>query len=210
MVTLTAAVPGYRVGMTMVRPLDDAAVAALAALVRAAPPRAGRTVVLGIDGRSGAGKTALAARLAAELDAAVVHLDDIYPGWDGLAAGVALLARRVLEPLARGEPALVPRWDWQAGAWAAPARLAPPPVLIVDGVGAASAVIRRHASVLAWLELDGAERRRRALARDGATYEPHWDRWAAQEDRLIAAEGLPAGVDLILDVAAGEVNIRGE
>ncbi len=193
-----------------VLPLNEAAVATLAGLARSAPPRAGRTTVVCIDGRSGAGKTALAARLAADLDAAVVHLDDIYPGWDGLAAGVALLAGRVLEPLARGEPALVPRWDWQAGAWAGPAQLAPPRVLIVDGVGVASAVIRRHASVTVWLELDAAERRRRALARDGATYEPYWDQWAAQEDRLIAAEGLPAGVNLILDVAAGEVNIRGE
>ena len=46
-------------------------------------------LIIGIDGRSGTGKTSLAAQLEQELTAAghsvhVLHLDDFYPGWDGL------------------------------------------------------------------------------------------------------------------------------
>ena len=50
-------------------------------------------LIIGIDGRSGTGKTSLAAQLEQELTAAghsvhVLHLDDFYPGWDGLFDGV--------------------------------------------------------------------------------------------------------------------------
>ena len=65
----------------------------------AAPPR---PVVL-VDGRSGAGKSTLAARLVAAWPGPVtlVSLDDLFPGWDGLAAGSDAVARDVLR---RTEP----------------------------------------------------------------------------------------------------------
>ncbi|MEO8095730.1 MAG: hypothetical protein ABI632_12485, partial [Pseudolysinimonas sp.] len=53
----------------------------LAQLAIASGPR---PVVL-IDGRSGAGKTTLARELAPLVGAQLVSLDDVYPGWDGLA-----------------------------------------------------------------------------------------------------------------------------
>ena len=37
-----------------------------------------------------------------------------------------------------------------------------------------------------WIELPAEERRRRALARDGETFRPYWERWASQEDALAA------------------------
>ena len=48
-----------------------------------------------------------------------------------------------------------------------------------------------------------AVRRARALARDGAVYAPHWDRWAAQEDALLARERTSERADVELDTAAG-------
>ncbi|MDX6569532.1 MAG: hypothetical protein QOH15_2110, partial [Gaiellales bacterium] len=41
-------------------------------LARAEPPRAGATRVIAIDGRAGAGKSTLAGRLAARIDAPIV------------------------------------------------------------------------------------------------------------------------------------------
>lgn len=54
-----------------------------------------RVAVL-IDGQSGAGKTTLAALLRDGWRGAVevVALDDVYPGWDGLAAALMLRASR--------------------------------------------------------------------------------------------------------------------
>ena len=113
-----------------------------------------------------------------------VHLDDVYPGWDGLEAGVALLTEHVLAPLARGEQAAYPRWDWM--------RSRPGRTVTVDAGpssswrAAACSCHRRaaYAAVRVWLEAPDDVRRERALSRDGETYAPHWDRWAAQEDSV--------------------------
>jgi hypothetical protein len=165
---------------------------------RGAAGRPGGTQVVGIDGRSGAGKTSLAAWLADELKAPVVALEDLYGGWDGLEHGIGLLVSDVLEPIAAGRAALVPRYDWVAGAWADPWVLEPPAVLIVEGVGAGARSAAAYESALIWLEAPAPLRRRRALDRDGATFAPHWDRWAAQEDAMLAREQTAARAGLVI------------
>jgi hypothetical protein len=159
--------------------------------LRAAPPSAGATRVLAIDGRSGSGKSTLAAELAVRLGGApVVSLEDLYGGWDGLEDGVVLLREAVLEPLAAGAAAGVPRYDWHAAAWAAPWSLEPPAELIVEGVGAGALALAPFTSVLVWIELDEDARREHALEERGdrAIYEPHWERWARQEEEHYARE----------------------
>lgn len=152
---------------------------ALVARAAAAP----RPVVL-VDGGSGAGKTSLATRLAPALGAQLVSLDDIYPGWDGLEAGSAAVARDVLrsrDPGWRG-------WDWTSGREGGWHPVDPDRPLVVEGCGALSGVARARATLGVWAELDVAERKRRALARDGDAYVPHWDRWARQEAAFWARE----------------------
>ncbi|HEX4831927.1 MAG TPA: hypothetical protein VH478_12635 [Trebonia sp.] len=181
----------------------DGTAAGIARRLRAAPPRAGATRVVAIDGRSGAGKSTLAARVAVALDGApVVALEGLYGGWDGLDDGIARLAAEVLAPLAAAHRALVPCYDWTAGAWAAPWPLDPPPLLIVEGVGAAALPAARYESLTVWLDAPAAVRKRRALARDGDVFAPHWDRWAAQEDALLARDPIPGRAGLAID--AGE------
>lgn len=57
------------------------------------------TRILAIDGRSGAGKSTLARTLAVAVGAQLVHVEDLYPGWDGLRTGAMTLANAVLAPL---------------------------------------------------------------------------------------------------------------
>lgn len=169
----------------------------LAGLLTAAP-RAGRARVLAIDGRSGAGKTRLAAELSAELGAPMVSLEDLYGGWDGLERGIDLLVSAVLEPFAAGRAARVPRYDWAAGSWAEPLPLEPPDVLIVEGVGAGARRAAAFESLLVWLEAPTAVRKQRALGRDGETFAPYWDMWAAQEEAMLARERTQERADLVL------------
>lgn len=133
--------------------------------------------VVTIDGYSGAGKSTLAAALASLLPGwQVLHLDDWYPGWDGLAAG-ARIARRIAADLREGRAPSYEAWDWEAGETGATIRVPLAPT-IIEGCGA----IEAEADLAIWIADPGEdERRSRALARDGQTYAPHWRRWADQD-----------------------------
>ena len=185
----------------------EGVIAMAATAVRRAAPRNGRTRVVAIDGRSGAGKTSLAAGLRAELGAPVVALEDLYGGWDGLERGIDLLVSEVLEPLSAGRAARVPRYDWVAAAWGTPWVLEPPEVLIVEGVGAGARRAAAYESVLAWMEAPQSVRKKRALDRDGETFAPHWDMWAAQEDAMLARERTPERADLVIDLRPSGMNV---
>ncbi|MDY6869337.1 MAG: hypothetical protein SV966_01800 [Actinomycetota bacterium] len=144
-----------------------------------------RTVL--IDGRSGSGKTTLAGQFrTAWTSSVVVSLDDIYPGWNGLARAVEHLRLALLEPRAAGRRGRWRRWDWATGTSAGWHTVEPGQRLIVEGVGALTAANRALADLGIWVEAGEADRKRRALTRDGESYAPHWDRWAAQEEAFIA------------------------
>lgn len=176
--------------------------AQLAALVRRRPPSAGGTRVVAVDGPSGSGKTSLAAELATALDGApVVHLDDLYPGWDGLEDIVPRLLEWVLEPLARGEPARYRRYDWPTGRYAEWHDVPPCPVLVVEGVASGARACAPYLSLLVWVDAPRDLRFARGMARDGEGYRPHWERWARQETAHFAAEGTRDRADVRLDGA---------
>lgn len=171
----------------------------------AAPPRAGLTRVLAVDGRSGSGKTTFAETVLAALQQAapdrstgLVHLDEVYPGWDGLASAVPVLADGVLAALATGRPAGFTAWDWYAGAPGGHRPVPAADLLVVEGAGAGSRACAPYLSLLVWLEAPVEVRRRRALQRDGEVFAPHWDRWAAQEDRLFPVERTRQRADRVL------------
>lgn len=142
------------------------------------PVRAQRAVpVVTIDGYSGSGKSTLAAAIARLVSNwQVLHLDDWYPGWDGLAAG-ADIARRIAADLRGGRASSYEAWDWENGTTGATIRVPLAPT-IIEGCGA----IEAEADLSVWIADPGEdERRHRALARDGQTYAPHWQRWADQD-----------------------------
>ena len=133
--------------------------------------------VVTIDGYSGSGKSTLAAALARLVNGwQVLHLDDWYPGWDGLEAG-AEIARRIAADLRGGCTSSYEAWDWENGTTGVTTRVPLAPT-IIEGCGAIEAV----ADLAVWIADPGEdERRHRALARDGQTYAPHWQRWADQD-----------------------------
>jgi uridine kinase len=178
------------------------AVARIVRLLTTAPARDGRTKVLAIDGPSGSGKTTLSLAVQAALDAPppIVHLEDFYPGWDGLADVVPRLVEWVLEPLARGESAGYRRYDWDLSEFVEWHPVPLGALLIVEGVGAGSLPCAPYLSLLVYLDAPEPVRFERAMARsrDGEIYRPYWDRWARQERRLFAEHDPAARADLVL------------
>ena len=176
------------------RAVDD-----IQALVRASGASA--PVVL-IDGRSGAGKTSLSRRLAvSRRDAYVLALDSVYPGWDGLRAGADHVIDNVLTPRVRGAEGSWNGWNWQLDVPETASHVVPlHGTLIVEGAGIVTATSAVLADVRVWVEAADADRKRRALTRDGDTYAPHWERWARQEDQHIAANDPRSLSDIVVVV----------
>ena len=167
--------------------------------------------VLIIDGRAGAGKSTLAQVVTdrffklGESKPALVHLDDLYPGWSGLQAGAMYALHNVLMPVARGEAASWQLWDWEAGrrgrsgepgdGWREFRGGTP---LIVEGCGALNRLSREVANLTVWLEVPEGVRRERWRQRDGERFDEYWPTWAAQEDEVLQQERPMQLADFVL------------
>ena len=161
-----------------------------------------QTPIVLIDGRAGSGKSTLADLLQRKLFKEgeslprVIHMDDLYLGWDGLQAGVDYLQRFILGPVSRREGASWQDFDWasladaeagaaleRTGQWREFRGGTP---LIIEGCGSLGRASAEVANIGVWLEVDETVRHERWLAREGGS--EHWAQWAAQELEFYARE----------------------
>ena len=152
------------------------------------------TPIVLIDGRSGSGKSTLAnllANLVFQEDRQspkVIHMDDVYPGWEGLEAGSLYLTQQILKPLRAEGRAEWQRWDWshntrgggdEGNGWRS---FEGQNLLIVEGCGSITKQSRELGDLTIWVESDTETRKARFLSRDGGKFADHWASWSAQED----------------------------
>ncbi|MGH3414110.1 MAG: uridine kinase family protein [Marmoricola sp.] len=159
--------------------------------------RLGAGRLLCVDGPAGSGKTMLAGRVAARTGAPVVHMDDLYPGWDGLAR-VEPHVLGILGPLAEGRTGSYRRYDWHAGRYADLHHVAPCPLLVLEGVAAGNRAWARWCTVLVFMTADEDRRLQRGLARDGEAMRQHWLAWIREEERMHDEQGTRARADLVV------------
>lgn len=177
----------------------------LVARALAGPPRLGRVRVVCVDGPAGSGKTTTAAALAASartsgVDAAVVHLDDLYEGWSGLGGSLwPRLSAQVLEPLRRGLPGRYQRYDWGRSRFDDWVDVPVPDVLVLEGCGSAPRAADAFAVLQIWVQAPDALRLERGLARDGADARPQWERWMRDESAHFSRERTRERADVRLD-----------
>lgn len=156
-------------------------------------------LVVALDGPSGSGKTRLARRVARALgDSTLLRMDHVVPGWDGLEESTRLI-RPVLEQLRAGEGVCYRVWDWSTGGWGAPLRRPSAAHVVLEGCGSGALSLSDLVDFLIYVDAPPEVRRVRAIARDGATYEANWARWAAQEASHFAANRTRQRADLLID-----------
>lgn len=176
-------------------------------------PRTDQPVVVLIDGPSGAGKSTLADRIVAgwptDTPPTLVRLDDIYPGWNGLAAASEHLTDCVLRPFRVGRPAAWRRYDWARGAPAEWLPVDPTRPLLVEGCGTLAAANVGLSDVRVWLAADDGERKQRALDRDGETFRAHWDQWQAEWRGFLIREEPEQWATIVMDGTPG-IRIAGK
>ncbi len=166
----------------------------------------GQTVLLGIDGYGGSGKTTFAARLAAALGGAVVvHIDDFaapsVPEWDW-----ERFRAQLLLPLLAGRPGRYQRWDWTSDTGAEWHDVATGRAVIVEGVSSIRRELAAPWALTIWVDAPPDERLRRAVERDGPQLLQTWrELWIPSEQAYVAREDPLARVDLIVPGVVGAV-----
>ena len=166
-------------------------------LARSRKALLGKAHLIRIDGPAAAGKTTLAEEIAELVDASVVHMDDLYEGWNGLQQGIAQLLPLVIA-LSTDAPAIYHRFDWATDDYAEAVTVAPAPFVIVEGVGSGTRELDPWSSALVWVDASEETRRRRAAERNDALSD-RWDEWAADENELFAYERTREHADLVME-----------
>jgi uridine kinase len=165
--------------------------------ITSAAPTVGPVRLVCVDGPAGAGKSTVAALLAAALATEcgavpVVHGDEVYEGWAVVATEAdrprafgalgARLETWLLDPWSRDEAGSHPVWDWESRAWGGTREVPAAPVVVLEGVGLASRSLRARAVLSVWVDADVSVRLRRVLARDGEAVRAEMATWQVDED----------------------------
>jgi uridine kinase len=183
----------------------------LTTLLRERAAQRERPCVVALDGRSGTGKSTLAAQLATELDATVIDGDDFFAGGVDVRGDTPAdrardcidwrRQRPVLEALRAGQGASYHAFDWDAfdGSLEADAtQHAPRSVVILEGVYAARPELADLVDLRVLLRVSDEVRLARLLAREGAL--GPWERqWHEAEEWYFAHAAPSAWFDVLVE-----------
>jgi uridine kinase len=181
------------------------------------------SVFVGLDGRSGAGKSTMAAtiveRLHPTVAVTVIEGDQFYAGgsaatWDRRTPSSKAdrvidwrRQRSVLEQLRDGAVAEWRPFDWNAPDWDAEepplsgnvARSLPAPVVLLEGAYSCRPELHDLLDLRVLLEVPPQVRRQQLLQREGEAYRADWEgRWSAAEEHYFTTVMPPDRFHVVL------------
>ncbi len=128
------------------------------------------SIIIGIDGVAGSGKTTLSLNLQRDLgNSQVIHMDDLYEGWgDPLSEKLSeRVVEQILKPITSNNSATYDRFNWAMQLFDEQVKIVPSKYLNLGGVGAGQKSFRNYLTKLIWVRCDPTTGFERVLARDG-------------------------------------------
>lgn len=155
-------------------------------------------VTVAIEGRAAAGKTTLAAALAEQLLAAVIHTDDYLLPFEarsdermqtvGGHFDYARLSEEVLLPWQRGEAVALNAFNCQSGEIEERGMLPASDILIVEGAYGIHPALSFSYDLVIFCDIDKETQKSRILARNGARAERFFAEWIPREEAYFEKE----------------------
>ena len=166
-------------------------------------PRCRNTHIIAIDGRAGAGKTTLANELSLALrlhrKVSVVHLDEIYAGWElALTDKLTESLSQIMKSISAGGSVSFPVYDWTHQQFDTTREISPCDLLIIEGVGSGQRIVRDMATATIWIDIDQETGLERVLSRDGFAIVDQMNIWQEREERHFLSDATRENADFIL------------
>jgi uridine kinase len=176
-------------------------------------PRKQSTLLVGVDGCGGSGKSTFTKQLA-ELssDITIIHMDDFYISSAKRIKGTAIekpigadvdwrrFKEQVLDPLANNENSKYQMYDWASdmlGDWNV---VCIGGIVVVEGVYSIRKELENHYDYKVFVDCLGGIRLARGIERDGETLRDMWEKnWMVQEDKYMKEHKPYEQADLVID-----------
>lgn len=162
------------------------------------------TLIIGIDGYGGSGKTTVAKFLKENLrDCIIVEMDDFYSPILKR-ADFNRVKEQVLDPLVIDKPASYQVYDWKSDSLGVFQNINPGGVVIIEGVYSIHKDIASSYDIKIWVDClpeVGAKRGiERDMLRDGVDNSDKWlNIWMLEEKKYVESQNPKASADYIID-----------
>jgi uridine kinase len=183
-----------------------------------------QSILIGIDGCGGAGKShfsqSLGQQLAAISAVQIVHMDDFYkPSMQRLPQRECdaligsdfdwqRLRRDVLQPLGRGENCSYQRYDWDSDSLAEWHTVPASGITIVEGIYSIRHELAHFYDLTCWVYCSRSQRLERGVERDGEAKRNVWEKyWMPAEDRYVELEEPHRRAKILVDGSGCSANL---
>lgn len=159
--------------------------------------------VIAIDGPAGAGKTTLATNLALALaqdvKVQIIHMDDLYDGWqNALCPQLSETLAQIVSSHKAGKKVKFSKYDWARSQFNEAQEIPEADLIILEGVGSGQIATRDELAALLWIDIDHSLGLERVISRDGDSIKEQMQKWLAQQEQHFAREGTQNAADFIL------------
>ena len=159
--------------------------------------------IIAIDGPAGAGKTTLANELflafSTSRSVQVIHMDDLYAGWDNaLTEDLSKVLRYLVDQHLAKTPANIQRYNWSASTFGERETLPVVDLLILEGVGCADKEIQDQFAALIWMEIEPEDGLKRVIDRDGEQVAEQMKKWLTTQEKYFLQHSTREKADFIL------------